>query len=1357
MKRTSDNSGKHRFQFYYVICCVTLFLFVAFGGIWMLSRTWWFQNYAKTSVQKAFSSNLNGKISWQSIHLETWSAFSISGLSIADTTGKPVIAIARISIQIAILPLLKKRIVLPRVFLKGISAEYNQQVHPNLQDVFTPKAKPVTKSSAEAWRFTIRDLRVDSLQAYYRDSIGRTSSIACAAITGRLTSASELQLTVSGRSLRMRIPSHVLSVDTLSFSIKSNASRFVCEDIVLKSGGHMDMEGAFVFPFSNLDGIRAHFSIVADNTFFSAISAPAWGVDHCDSLVCVVNAHGLRAHPNIALDIAVYKLRAKKISLNKISLKLNHDSLGVANCRLVLDDQALHGAFTVKTHIGNLLSKPVIDNYKVRGNFIAPSIPRLRRMILKINSPDLLKNGVARFAITASGRSVSRMPDLLHCTLGLTNLSFSNGATISSAGLRMYLVRDSFIINGNWPKVLSLNAAGSLLHDKGSGNGALQIMDLRPLSMVLLNKEIIGKMDCNFTLSKFLSSPSARVKLEGSGVSWEGLAVKNVKSDFSYTGKTGIIINAASADVNGQIENALKSNGISGMRGFLTASITARGPVLYPNADIQIGIDSLVSGIPVAHSLRTAFSLHDSIIELTTLTLTNGPVLIGGKGFFDRARKDISADLSIVSDSGKSSAGTISIKARAIKNTVANGVCVMTNVPVQAARAWAPSMSIPSGILSMQLSMNGKLSDPRVSAAVRLSNIAYVKASKLPALHADLELEKHQALALCTLSVNDSCSPLLFAGHAALLPSFQLDTASSLPAEIKVSGQNVCLQSYVQAFSKNITATGRLTADAAVTLRHGVWYPEGFLSLVLDKLAYPGLNLSADTLSLQVKPRETASSSSMQPIGILLTTGGVRYAGISLPKMFIRTTFDNAILIIDTSDIFFEKGKLKVSGRIPLAPSLSFLANRDFRMALSVDSIAATNFNPFINGVHFLSGTVNGRLNISSGHFVAGNESILKADDIVFAVEDVAPAIGPLRFALRTDGDAILINGKGSWGNGTIDQSGYITLAGKSLGPSQITLVSRNLKINYLDDTQVRIDSLVAGLSNPLGRWGIDAYALLGESKVTYEVPLNQKVVARVNLPSQNKPLQLNIRLNIPNSLSTDVKIGNVLSGSASEIKTFIGGTLLLTGNSTTPKFAGQIRIDSGTATYLNHEFIIRKGYARLTGVNEIDPFIDILATTSMSGEEPSNDRDSIVITLHISGEMKKPNIELTSNKGFSQREIITLLVFGSAGSGNINSTSLISNSLSGIISKEAGKTLGLEQVQIKGNLFAEGTSQADASVSVSKKISPNVIVTYKGGISDTVSRQGVVSWKLNPFLFLDFESNDKGNAGIHLKYRVTK
>jgi len=198
-----------------------------------------------------------------------------------------------------------------------------------------------------------------------------------------------------------------------------------------------------------------------------------------------------------------------------------------------------------------------------------------------------------------------------------------------------------------------------------------------------------------------------------------------------------------------------------------------------------------------------------------------------------------------------------------------------------------------------------------------------------------------------------------------------------------------------------------------------------------------------------------------------------------------------------------------------------------------------------------------------------------------------------------------------------------------------------------------------------------------------------------------------------------------------------------VTGTVDNPRFAGQVQIDSGAATYLSHVFTIEHGYARLTGSSDINPFIDVIATTSLSQVQTTYGTDSIVVTLHISGDLKNPAIALTSNKGFSQLEIISLLTFGSpsfslTGASGERSDLAYQQFFVGRRFQTGPKNIGAGTGAISGELVYLGSTQANASVSVSKKISPDVTVSYSRGIADTISQQGVISWKLKPFLFLN-------------------
>ena len=1341
---------------------VVLFFLVVSIGMLLFSRTARFQNLLKTSLQKSISSGINGGISWESLRISSLSSVDITGLTLLTKNGEPVISIDHARGRIALLPLLRRHVVLTKVFLHTSTVTYNQRVHPNLVDVFTLKTQPVVDAAAPIWTFAIRKFFIDSLQAHYLDSAGRTANLSCASISGRMSAAADFTLNSTGSSLCVTIPGHMLILDTLYYSMRSGARGFMCDSILMKST-HVAAHGSFAISSGNLGPVQADFAVRADNSFFKGINARAWGLDRCDFATCFARVRGSFDHPVGGIDAEIHKIVFQKIALDKAKINLTIDSLGTTAGRLSLTDQALSGAFDFSTRMYHLLSKPVFDMYRAEGDILIPDIHDLNRVLLKMKAPDLIKKGIARFAMTASGQSFKQLPNLAHCTAALTDMTFSNGKTMAAAALQADIVHDSFSVKGEWPEVFSVNANGSLVHGNGSGSGTLDITNARPLSVLLVSKEISGAIKGGFSISKLFSAPSVNVKLLGTGITWEGLEVNTIKADCAYDKKTGISINAASVDLKGPISGALKNIGKPGMRGYITASLTAQGPALYPNATMHITIDSLVSGIPVADLIKSTITLHDSVVAFNDLKITRGLAVVGGSGSFDRSGKNVAAELSISSGVKGSASGTLSINGCFADNGVGNGICTATDIPVDVAHAWFPLISVPSARLSMQTSFNGKFSNPSIMAALQLSEIAFVKTDIKPKINVKAGLADHQALVLCTLSVGDTCGPLTIIAHAALLPSFRIDSLAPLPMEIKIFGSNVCLKPYVEAFSENMVLDGSLNADGSFSFRHGSWVPEGTISIVSNKFVYPALSLNAENFSLRMKPRGNTPLSGSRPIDISLQTGGVHYAGLALPKASVQAAFMDNAFVIDTANIFFEKGKLSIAGNVPLVHSTKLLTHRDIHLTLNADSIGAVAFNPFINGGRFTSGTINGHVIVSPGPSKITPEGSLIAEGVVFAVDDVSPPIGPLRIDVKIANDSILVNGGGLWGKGTIAETGFVTMSNNSIDQSRAALVCKNLKLNYLDDTQVRLDSLSAVLSNQLGKWGLDGYALLGESIVAYDVPFNQPVVAHSKTSVSKKPsLGLNVQLKIPNTLTTDLKVGNVLTGSASDIRTSVAGTLLVTGTVDNPRFAGQVQIDSGAATYLSHVFTIKQGYARLTGSSDINPFIDVLATTSLSQAQTTYGTDSIIVTLHISGDLKNPAIALTSNKGFSQLEIISLLTLGSTsfsltGASTNGPASLISNSLSAIVSRQAQKTLGLEQVRFQGNLFTSGTAQANASVSVSKKISPDVTVSYSRGIADTISQQGVISLKLKPFLFLEFESNDKGNAGIDLKYRITK
>ena len=464
-----------------------------------------------------------------------------------------VISIDRAQGRIALLPLLRRHVVLTKVFLHNSTVVYNQRIHPNLVDVFTPKTQPVLDTVAPLWTFAIRKFLIDSLQAHYLDSAGHSINFAYAAVFGRLSAAADFTLNSIGSSLCVTIPGHALTLDTLYYSMRSGAGGFSCDSVLMKSA-HLTAHGSFSIPSGNLGPIQADVVVRADNSFFKGINAGTWGLDKCDIPTGSLRIRGSMPHPVLSVVAQIKNTVFRNIALHRMGIDLTCDSVGTASGRVSLDDPALSGVLNFSTRISHLFSRPDFNGYYVDGNIFIPDIHDLSRVLLKIKTPGLIKKGVARFTLNASGASFKQLPHAADCTLALTDMTFSNGKSLPAAGLKAEITHDSFSVKGEWPEVFSVNARGSLSHENGSGSGTLDITNARPLSVLFIDKDISGAIKGDFSVKQILSAPSANVQLLGTGITWEGLVVTDLKTDFAYDKKTGITINAASAELNGQIK-----------------------------------------------------------------------------------------------------------------------------------------------------------------------------------------------------------------------------------------------------------------------------------------------------------------------------------------------------------------------------------------------------------------------------------------------------------------------------------------------------------------------------------------------------------------------------------------------------------------------------------------------------------------------------------------------------------------------------------------------------------------------------------------------------------------------------------
>lgn len=203
--------------------------------------------------------------------------------------------------------------------------------------------------------------------------------------------------------------------------------------------------------------------------------------------------------------------------------------------------------------------------------------------------------------------------------------------------------------------------------------------------------------------------------------------------------------------------------------------------------------------------------------------------------------------------------------------------------------------------------------------------------------------------------------------------------------------------------------------------------------------------------------------------------------------------------------------------------------------------------------------------------------------------------------------------------------------------------------------------------------------------------------------------------------------------------------------------FAGELIIDEGKFYFYGDVFTITDGY--LTFDNHgFNPYLDITANTIIDGER---------IDISIIGLIDNPRLTLTSQRGFSQSDILELLTwrkkfeeqeFSSIGLGT-QATDIVLSWFGNQLDKNILELSGLNRLGILENVDVHGTTgliTAGKDFSISAPLTDNVSVNYayrrSFGLIDSYHSLGI-ELRLNRNLSI--VGNIDRSGYMHVKYRL--
>ena len=195
---------------------------------------------------------------------------------------------------------------------------------------------------------------------------------------------------------------------------------------------------------------------------------------------------------------------------------------------------------------------------------------------------------------------------------------------------------------------------------------------------------------------------------------------------------------------------------------------------------------------------------------------------------------------------------------------------------------------------------------------------------------------------------------------------------------------------------------------------------------------------------------------------------------------------------------------------------------------------------------------------------------------------------------------------------------------------------------------------------------------------------------------------------------------------------------------------SGNLNVIKGTFLYLDRIFIIQEGSIIFANEPEINPTLNLIGETVVN--------DTIFIDLHVTGNLKTPEIRLTSTPPLAEEDIISLLSFGKLLSEvpmTIRDINMVKtralNLAEGLISKELQKRLRINELELRTGLAGE-----NPRFSVGLYLSPRVYFKYAHSFEVLEKDVYQVKYFIKPNMAIYGERDKEGeiSVGIEARFR---
>lgn len=1296
------------------------------------------QRYVLNKVEEQTKINLKITLQITSFSTNLFSYVNLVKIRVLSPTSVENSAFfEKVHIVLSPLSLLKKQINIPVIkadegYIFAIRDKFGKFRVP------LPSLPEKGKSSEKknTWHVKLNSICASDVDLKYHD-VDFEATITLKKLKG-CTNVDSLESFFSAEKLIIHSPKWNEELDTFHISTKIKNSSLHISDFLLKnSSKKLTITG--IFPFSSKGTFIADVYFHTDLEPFSRLLLPP-DYQISGKIQSTLNISGAYNSPQIKIGMISPFLSFRNITidtLNLFSIYLRrNDSLWVrVNISTSSSDVFLESSILLK----DILSKPGIKSYDSYLNANVANIAELLKAF-NINIPSLTGHGT--FQIKATGLDFKNLPSEAKLIVK-TQLSYQN--ITDSIRVALNLKDNKWYLNSAYGKSNRITGDGEIkLHDTFHGNISVDINNPSSIGRLFLKSPLSGSIGADAVFSDIFNDPKLIAHISSDTVNWKGLTITDLAGNLNYN--KSWFIDSMNLYLNGDL-GTLNIVKLPDLSGVIEASVNVNGFISNPFIRSKLTISNPSINNINAGLLSANLLFMDKKISWDSLRVKKDSLFIESTGFLDFLNPKIFFQTGILTTVNNSPCFYIDLSGDRFTDSL------NADIRVNYAR---PGLLIPKlnnlpcsdGIIKLGVSVNNDLCIKRGTLFFDLSH------------YSTFLSEPYQSSGIVTydaeslngnvniLSIKDTY-PSLNISNKIKLGSNCFKTFPSIinGSTVIVSFHNFNAGEILQSIVPDFFFHGYLDGTISTSFYNNSWNLSGTLHNFTDTFNYSTREISVSDLISDVSFSGTLNKPS---ISLSLFSPEINIGKTPVFNTTVKAVYSIENLNIDTLGCFFSNGGyLNIKGYFPLTTNNKFNSLVYYKL----NKVPISILNNIVPVVVVKDGIISGDGKIDNISGDLNGDGKLLINNLQFYLFNCSGVAGPFESIVSFyDNSVIMDTLYGTWGDGQVYGNGNLSLHLNLIKDLNASVKLKQVRFNCFDAFQIGIDKASFSINKAKNNIHLTTGILLDDSKIEKFFTISGLVESfsdgnTGNIPSgpffNNLTLDASIALN--RNLLIETNLGQFL----------IDGAINVSGKAQKPRFSGNLQFVEGDLQYLENEFRINEGTLIQANSTEINPVIDITASSEVL-DLSSAQEQQYIISLNVKGTLKKPQFITRSNPPLDQQQILSLLTLGGTQGGPGLATrtgQLLGSYAAGLGSQYIEDITGLGNLRLSGGFFGRNEQ---LSLSVSQNISRKIVLYYQTEISDPGNYAVKINYRLLPQLRLSADTDSKGNSalGIQFLYR---